>query len=42
MTDQVTRLPEPVVVYGSPNDEARAALAAFGAAYMTELGGFAR
>ena len=30
------------VVYGTPNDEARAAMSGFGPSYMTPLGGFAR
>ena len=34
--------PTRLVVYGDPNDEVRAALSAFGAAHMTQIGGFAR
>lgn len=34
--------PTRFVVYGAPNDEVRSALAGFGAAHMTQIGGFAR
>ncbi len=34
--------PTRLVVYGDPNDEVRAALSAFGAAHMAQIGGFAR
>ena len=34
--------PKRLVVYGDPNEEARAALAGFGAVHMAFLGGFAR
>jgi len=34
--------PTQFVVYGSPSDEAREALSAFGPTYMAPLGGFAR
>lgn len=34
--------PTRFVVYGSPSDEVRAALAGFGAVHMSEIGGFAR
>ena len=34
--------PTRIVVYGNPNDAARAALAGFGAGYMEQIGGFAR
>ncbi len=34
--------PTRLVVYGDPNDEVRAALSAFGAVHMAQIGGFAR
>ena len=34
--------PARLVVYGDPNDEVRAALSAFGAVHMAQIGGFAR
>lgn len=34
--------PTRLVVYGNPSDEARAALAGFGAAHMEQAGGFSR
>ncbi len=34
--------PTRLVVYGDPSDEVRAALSAFGAVHMAQIGGFAR